>query len=150
MPKVFTSKTQKIGKLAEDAVAAYLVKKGFKVVEQNYTCKWGEIDIIAEDVARVTHFVEVKAVSRATLDEKVTAVEGLYRPEDNMHPNKVKRLKTTVQTYLMSVKNEGKRQEGESKGHDEKDFLWQFDLIVVYIDRSSKKMLIKPLWNIIL
>ena len=148
--KNFTSDSQKIGQLGEDVACKFLMKHDFLILERNYTKKWGEIDIIAEDVTRVTHFVEVKAVSRATLDEKVTAVEGLYRPEDNMHPNKVKRLKTTVQTYLMSVKNEDKRQEGESKGQYEKDFLWQFDLIVVYIDRSSKKMLIKPLWNIIL
>ncbi|MBP6911859.1 MAG: YraN family protein [Candidatus Pacebacteria bacterium] len=162
MPKIFTSPSQKLGKLAEDAVAQYLIQKGFTILEQNYTRKWGEIDILAkgnfiDTVSRETkksgrevlHFVEVKAVSRGTFSKGIKENTGEFRPEDNMHFNKVKRLKTTIESYLMSVRAD-KRHDMVSKRHDEDSIPWQFDLVIVYVDRETKKMIIEPFWNIIL
>lgn len=166
MPKVFTSKTQKLGKLAEDAVAQYLASKGFTIVEQNYTRKSGEIDIIAlenkpvkqggnvsHETNQILHFVEVKSVSRVTFEGGVEPKLGEFRPEDNMHPKKVKRLKTTMETYLMSFRNDEKnhkRHLSVHKGHVENGVHFQFDLVVVYVNTVSREMIIKPLWNIIL
>jgi Holliday junction resolvase-like predicted endonuclease len=150
MPKIFTSVSQKLGKQAEDAVAQYLERSGFTIVEQNYTLKCGEIDIIAVDVSRVTHFVEVKAVSRVTFEGGVEPRAGEFRPEDNMSFRKVQKLKTTIQTYLMSVKNDDKRQDKGHKRHVENEFKWQTDLFVVHVQKSDRKMIIKPIWNIVL
>lgn len=47
------------GRLGEDAAALYLKKQGYKIVEQNYRTKVGEIDIIAKDDEDLV-FVEVK------------------------------------------------------------------------------------------
>ena len=47
MPKVFTSETQKIGKL-EKMCSKFLMKHNFLILDRNYTKKWGEIDIVAE------------------------------------------------------------------------------------------------------
>jgi putative endonuclease len=49
----------KIGKEQEEIALNYLKKKGYKIVHKNYSCKLGEIDIIAED-KDVVVFVEVK------------------------------------------------------------------------------------------
>ncbi len=162
MPKIFTSPSQKLGKLAEDAVAQYLKQKGFTILEQNYTRKWGEIDILAngnfidnvsretmENGKKVLHFVEVKAVSRGTFSKDASENTANVRPEENMHYKKIKRLKTTIESYLMSVRAD-KRHDVRSKRHDEDSTLWQFDLVIVYVDRETKKMIIEPFWNIIL
>ncbi len=48
------------GNLAEDTAAEYLVDKGYKIVDRNFKCKVGEIDIVArhnEDLV----FVEVRS-----------------------------------------------------------------------------------------
>ena len=50
---------QAFGKAGEDLVVRYLKKKGYKVLERNYTCPVGEIDIIARDKKTIV-FVEVK------------------------------------------------------------------------------------------
>jgi putative endonuclease len=50
---------QTFGKAGEDLVVRYLKKKGYKVLERNYTCPMGEIDIIARDKKTIV-FVEVK------------------------------------------------------------------------------------------
>jgi len=52
--------TYKKGKIAEEKAASFLQKKGYKIVEKNFYCKGGEIDIIAYKEG-VFHFVEVKS-----------------------------------------------------------------------------------------
>ena len=50
---------QAFGKAGEDLAARYLKKNGYKVLERNYACPVGEIDIIAKDKKTII-FVEVK------------------------------------------------------------------------------------------
>ena len=38
----------RVGKSGEDMVAAFLRKNGYKIAKRNYSCRFGEIDIIAE------------------------------------------------------------------------------------------------------
>ena len=57
----FKNKRDK-GGFYEDSVVELLKKNGLKILERNYFAKFGEVDIIAEDVKkRVLAFVEVKA-----------------------------------------------------------------------------------------
>jgi putative endonuclease len=44
---------------AEDLAAAFLERAGLKLVERNYRCRFGEIDVIARDGATLV-FVEVR------------------------------------------------------------------------------------------
>ncbi len=134
MPKVFTSKTQKTGELGENIAARFLVKHGFEVSDRNYTKKWGEIDIVAKKKNKL-YFIEVKTVERDLL--KSLDAMGQYRPEDNMHPWKQKRLSRTIQTYLLSNKIAD-------------DAEWQVDLLVVFLDIANKKAKIKVVSDIIL
>ncbi len=48
------------GKKAEEKAVKFLEKNGFKIVEKNFYCKNGEIDIIAYK-NDVFHFIEVKS-----------------------------------------------------------------------------------------
>ena len=48
------------GKTGEALAVKCLKKNGYKIIERNYRCQLGEIDIIARD-GRVLAFVEVKA-----------------------------------------------------------------------------------------
>jgi len=138
MPKVFTSKTQKTGEIGENIAVRFLVKQGFLILGRNYTKKWGEIDVIAEKDNKI-HFVEVKSVSRAVLDNNNVSqgTSGEYRPEDNMHPWKLKRLSRTIQTYLLS-----------ERVSDDKE--WQVDLLVVFLSIKDKKARVKLVKDLIL
>ena len=142
MPKVFTSEKQKIGEIGENIAVKFLMKQGFAILDRNYTKKWGEIDIVAEKKNKL-HFIEVKSVSRLTLDTFIpksyddSDERYQHRPEDNMHPWKMKRLARTIQTYLLS-----------KKIRDEKE--WQVDLLVVYLSLQEKKARVKVVKDIIL
>lgn len=132
MPKTFTSKNQKIGEMGENIAVRYLEKNGYKIIGRNYTRKWGEIDIIAIR-AKIIHFIEVKSKTADITKEKMHI--DRYRPEDNMHPWKLLRLRRTVQTYLL-----------ERKINDN----WIFDLIVVYLDDKSKSAKVELIENIVI
>jgi len=49
------------GNQGEDAVAAALARRGYRIVERQYRCRWGEIDLIAWAPEGVLCFVEVKS-----------------------------------------------------------------------------------------
>ena len=51
-----------LGKKGEEGAACYLIKKEYRMVEMNYRCKAGEIDLIMKDDKTLV-FVEVKARS---------------------------------------------------------------------------------------
>ena len=53
-------KRQQFGKKSEDLAVWYLKKNGYKILEQNYRTRLGEIDIIARDKKTLV-FVEVKS-----------------------------------------------------------------------------------------
>lgn len=136
--KKFTSNSQKIGELGEEIACTFLMKHDFLIVERNYTKKWGEIDIIAQKGER-RYFIEVKSTSVSDLNyayngDQVFKQYG--RPEDNMHPWKMKRLRRVVETYLISKR----------LGYID----WQFDLLVVYIDIEKRTSRVKVIDNIIL
>jgi len=109
-------------------VCKYLETKGFRVLERNYLRKWGEIDIVAEK-DQLLSFIEVKSVSREP-------GKG-YRPEENMHPAKLKRLHRVIQTYLL-----------DRKVPDSKE--WRVDVACVYLDFSTRKAKVEMLENVIL
>ena len=52
--------TRSAGGDAEARAAVFLAAKGLKIIERNYRCKFGEIDLIARNGATVV-FVEVRA-----------------------------------------------------------------------------------------
>ena len=126
---------RKLGDLGEKIACRFLVKRGFEIVEQNYSKKWGEIDIIARRCVgqaqknEKLHFIEVKTVSHLPFitvrkDGKAYETDN-YRPEDNLHPWKLKRLSRAIQTYLLGYR-------GNRDVTHETD--WQFDVIAVYLD----------------
>jgi putative endonuclease len=52
---------QKVGKWGENAVAEYLVERGYEILARNARTPYGEIDIVAKQ-ADITIFVEVKTL----------------------------------------------------------------------------------------
>ncbi len=53
------------GETAEQIAAAFLLNRGLKIIHRNYRCRFGEIDLVAQD-GKTLVFVEVK--SRRTED----------------------------------------------------------------------------------
>lgn len=52
-----------LGKKGEDISVKFLKKQGYEIIERNYRCSLGEVDIVAKD-KNILCFVEVKARKR--------------------------------------------------------------------------------------
>jgi|SRR3989344_4508978 len=132
------AKHNELGAVGEQVASRYLERKGYKVLDRNYRKKWGEIDIVAEKEGRI-FFVEVKSVSRKSYGGKFeqAVVGDNYRPEDNMHPWKLKRLGRAIQTYILEK-------------FKKKDPDWQFDLACVFLDMEKRVGKVRYIENIIL
>lgn len=72
------TKSGETGRLGEDLAAAFLARAGYRLVERNYRCKGGEIDIIAVE-GPVLCFIEVKARTGTAFGEPAEAVDRRKR-----------------------------------------------------------------------
>ena len=122
------------------------MKRGFEIIEQNYNKKWGEIDIISKKGEKL-HFIEVKSVTRDSL-KHVSPETDAYRPEDNLHPRKLKRLSRVIQTYLLGYDRVSHLSARSQAKEDETD--WQFDVIVVYLDLKGLQAKVNYMEDIII
>lgn len=81
---------RQIGSQKEQMAAEYLSEKGWKILERNFYCRQGEIDLIAVSPDQVLVFLEVKYRK----DEK----NGL--PEEAVNKKKQRKIQKTAQVYL--------------------------------------------------
>ena len=84
--------TRLLGRWGEALVAEYLRRRGFRLLAAGWQCRYGEIDLIAEDEQYIL-FTEVKlrksaafAPARASVDRRKQA-----------------RLRTTAELYLSLI-----------------------------------------------
>ena len=94
------------GRAAEESAARYLEAHGYQVLERNFSCRWGEIDIVARQGETIA-FVEVKARRNDRLGSALEAVT----------PLKQHRLILTAQEYLQR--------------HGVQETPWRIDVIAV-------------------
>ena len=85
----------KTGLEGEKRVANFLRNKGYSVIRQNYSCKYGEIDIIAQTDEYIL-FVEVKTRKENSLVSGIQAVDSF----------KQSRILKTAQDFLTKTECE--------------------------------------------
>ncbi len=64
-----------IGNLGENIVSEYLKKMNYRIVETNFVCKQGEIDVIAIDKKEIV-FIEVKTRVNRKFGYAIEAVDA--------------------------------------------------------------------------
>lgn len=84
------SPTQLQGQVGEQRALAYLARHGLKLVEANFQCKGGEIDLILRDGDALV-FVEVRQRAASTHGGAAASIT----------PAKIRRVVRAAQTYLL-------------------------------------------------
>jgi putative endonuclease len=77
------------GKFGETIAKDFLLKKGYKIISQNFQNRFGEIDLIAAD-GQVLVFVEVKS--------KVG--QNFGSPEEMINQRKIQQIKNQALVFL--------------------------------------------------
>ncbi len=81
------------GNTGEDIATQYLEKQQYTILERNFYCKQGEIDIIAKDKNEIV-FIEVKSRSNIKYG----------RPSEAVNKQKIKHLYKTAKYFLYKNK----------------------------------------------
>jgi len=109
-----------LGNFGEDEVEKFLKRQGYKILDRNYHCRFGEIDIIAiEDKCLV--FVEVKTRVSGKYGNPVNAVNGM----------KLQHMKKTALCYI-NYKRLG-------------DYPARFDIAEVFAESDETRFKIKKI-----
>jgi putative endonuclease len=102
-----------LGQWGENVAALHLESAGYAIVERNWRCRGGEIDLVARDGETVV-FVEVK--TRRGRD--------FGAPEEALTPRKAQKLMTLGQQYVVD--------------HDLDDVDWRIDLVAIELDERGR------------
>ena len=108
---------KEIGKLGERLAADFLQKRGYEIIDKNFTCPVGEIDLVARDNGTVV-FIEVKSRSSNRFGLPIEAVDFHKR-------------RKMVQVALFYMKK-----------NNLSGFGLRFDIVSVLINRQEEKALL--------
>ena len=111
---------QKLGRWGEDLATRHLQAAGYAIVERNYRCTAGEMDIVTR-LGDEWVFVEVKA----------RRGDSFGSPEDAITPTKAARLLRVAESYLQE--------------HGLLDVNWRVDLIAVELDTKGKLLRVEQI-----
>lgn len=107
-----TMKRRRVGLAGEQAACDYLEKQGYQIIQTNYRCPLGEIDIIARDQEAIV-IVEVRTRTGYSYGG----------PEESISPEKARRLQKLTLYYLKSMAR--------------KELPCRIDLIAVILNRRD-------------
>ncbi|MEE9583541.1 MAG: YraN family protein [Dehalococcoidales bacterium] len=119
-----STKRRDTGRLGEGLAREFLKKRGFRIVESNYRCPEGEIDIIARH-KDVLIFIEVRTKTGPEFGS----------PEESITGAKKKRLIATAYHYRQA--------------HASLPPLWRIDFVAVELDRNGEPSRIELIENAI-
>ncbi len=104
---------QRLGRQGEQIAAIYLERQGYVIMEHNWRCPLGEVDIVAREGDCLV-FVEVRAWR-----------PGQYgTPEASITPRKQAKMLEVAQSYLQAA------------GLD--DANWRIDVIAIDLDGNAR------------
>lgn len=107
------SSTTSIGRWGEDLAVQALQTHGYKIVERNWRCLGGEIDIVAQD-GEVWVFVEVK----------LRGSTKFGTPEESVNSRKQARLLQLGVMYMKEI--------------EQLDAFWRIDVVAIDLTSARK------------
>jgi len=115
-------KRRETGIIGEKLACDFLGKNGYQIVETNYRCPGGEIDIVARQRDTLV-FVEVRT--------KKSRQFGT--PEESITPTKMERLRMVAAHY--------------GQNHDNLPASWRIDVVAIQMDSKGKVLRIELIEN---
>jgi len=106
---------KELGKKGEETALRFLKKKGYRIIERNYVCKMGEMDIIAREKDTLV-FIEVK-----------TRTSTMFGPPQlAVHSSKQRQLSKVALYYLKEKRLE--------------DAKARFDVVAILLEQKGEEI----------
>ncbi len=113
-----------IGRLGEKLAQDFLKERGFRIIDTNYRCPEGEIDIVARHHDYLV-FIEVRTKTNPVF----------CSPEESVTQTKKRRLIATAQHYRQS--------------HDHLPASWRIDFVAIELNHKAEPLRIELIENAI-
>ena len=107
-----------VGRRAEDAAVGFLKRRGFRIIERNFFCRYGEIDIVAKSGSDLV-VVEVRSATSPSFVD----------PLESIGSAKMGRLRKVAQAWL--------------RAREISDYNLRFDVVAVVFERKTGKTQIR-------
>ena len=101
-----------LGRRGEDLAARHLAAKGYEILDRNWRCESGELDLVVRDEDDLV-FVEVRT----------RRGQALGSPEESITPAKQARLIDLAQAYVQTHDWQGS---------------WRLDAVAIEMDRRAR------------
>lgn len=108
---------QKTGDIGENLAEQYLITHNFQILERNWHCNFGEIDIIAKDQTHLV-FIEVRTRHSKTTESAFASITE----------SKKQKLIRSAYTYI------------HQKNYPD-DTLWRIDMIAIALPKNQKPII---------
>jgi putative endonuclease len=118
-----TNRRQRLGAWGEGLAALHLESQGYTIVDRNWRCRQGELDLVAR-AGELWLFVEVRT----------RRGRAMGTPEESLLRGKAQQVLQVAQHYLYE--------------HELEDVEWRVDLIAVELDESGKLLRLEQIENI--
>lgn len=115
-------KRRETGRLGEKFACDFLGQNGYHILERNYRCSGGEIDIIAQQKETLV-FVEVRTKKSRQFGS----------PEESITPTKMARLRTVAAHY--------------GQNHHNLPASWRIDVVAIQMDSRGRVARIELIEN---
>ena len=102
---------KQIGNKGEKFAADYLKDKGYKLLDQQFSTRFGELDLVMDDAGSLV-FIEVK--TRTT--------DSFGTPECSVTPEKLERIQNAGMIWLQE--------------HPEVEDYWRIDVVSIVLDQK--------------
>jgi putative endonuclease len=114
---------KQIGDLGESLAADYLRNKGYQLLDQHFTTRYGELDLVMQEDDAIV-FVEVKTRTNETF--------GL--PEASVTPEKLEKIQNAGLLWLQE--------------HPDSPEDWRVDVIAIVLDKQHRLKDIRHFMNV--
>jgi len=115
-------KRQETGILGEKLAAGFLQKQGYHILQTNYRCPEGEVDIVARYKGCLV-FVEVRTKRSSEFGS----------PEESITPAKMDKLRRVAMHYRQK--------------HDDVPASWRIDVVAIELDRRNRPLRMEHIEN---
>jgi putative endonuclease len=122
MTKGISPKRKETGAIGEKLAADYLKKRGYKIIQRNFRCREGEIDIIVQK-GECLVFVEVRTKRNAAFGT----------PEESVTFLKKSKLISLANVYLQA--------------YDRQPLSWRIDVVAVELTPDNRASRLEHIEN---
>jgi putative endonuclease len=124
-----THTRQRLGERGERLAEQHLARQGFSILERNYRCAAGEIDLIVQDDKGEVN----DAPTLVFVEVRTRRGQGYGTPEESITPRKRAHLLAVAATYLYE--------------HGLDDAAWRIDVVAVEMSAQGELLRVEHIEN---